>query len=543
MKSFRSCLKSLARRFSPMRGKVWVSVLIGMVDVALSLAFVWVSKLTVDIAVGASAEPLSKGVALFAGILVMQIVCRISEKYWEGYIQVGFQNKFRADAFSKVMRSEWNGTDRFHSGDAVNRLEGDIATVSDFLCINFPQCIVTAMQLIAATVFLFFLQPQLGWIVTFIMPVAVVCSRLFFKKMRKLTGEIRAGDSRVQGHMQENIQHRILVRTLMGTASVLEKFGNLQLSVRRLTISRLGYGAIARGFMNLGFSAGYATAFLWGVYGLQDGTVTYGMMVAFLQLVGQVQRPVASLASHIPAFIRTLASEERLMELTDSPQEIEGEPVVFASAPGIRVENLTYSYPGRDEVLFGGLCYDFKPGSMTAILGSTGVGKSTLVKVIMALLTPSSGKVLLYGDGKTVDSGVDTRCNFMYVPQGNSLMSGSIRDNLHLAKPDAGEDELRDALHQAAADFVFNLKDGIDTSCAEVGVGLSEGQAQRIAIARALLRPGGILILDEATSALDASTELELLSRLAEHYRGVKTILCITHRPAATTYADGTIEL
>jgi ABC-type multidrug transport system fused ATPase/permease subunit len=309
------------------------------------------------------------------------------------------------------------------------------------------------------------------------------------------------------------------------------------------TVTRLNYNAISRGFMQLGFAAGYALVFLWGVFGLKNGTLGYGTMVAFLSLVGQVQRPVAGIALQIPAFIRALSSEDRLLDLDQEEQEEAGEDIVLRGAPGVRVEDLSFTYEGVDHPVVKGLSHDFKPGSMTAIIGSTGAGKSTLVRVIMSLLQPDSGRIVLYDGTREVASGVRTRCNFMYVPQGNSLMSGSIRENLLLAKPDATEDEIRDALHLAAADFVYDLQDGLDTVCAEIGAGLSEGQAQRIAIARALLRPGGILVLDEATSALDADTELELLERLGARFRGSKTILCITHRPAATSYADSVLTL
>ena len=249
------------------------------------------------------------------------------------------------------------------------------------------------------------------------------------------------------------------------------------------------------------------------------------------------------IALQVPAFIRALSSEDRLLDLVNAVQEEEGSDIVLDGAPGVRVEKLTFTYEGIHKSVVRSLDYDFKPGSMTAIIGSTGAGKSTLVRVIMALLKPDSGSITLYDGTHEVPSGVRTRCNFMYVPQGNSLMSGSIRENLLLAKPDATEAELHEALHLAAADFVYELQDGLDTVCAEIGAGLSEGQAQRIAIARALLRPGGILVLDEATSALDADTELELLERLGARYRGTKTILCITHRPAATSYADGVLKL
>ena len=210
---------------------------------------------------------------------------------------------------------------------------------------------------------------------------------------------------------------------LGATGRVLEKLGGLQRTVYGKTITRLNYNAVSRGFMQLGFAAGYALVFLWGVFGLKDGSLGYGTMVAFLQLVGQVQRPVANIALQVPAFIRALSSEDRLLDLVDAVQEEQGEDIILQGAPGVRVENLTFTYEGVHEAVVRSLDYDFKPGSMTAIIGSTGAGKSTLVRVIMSLLAPDSGQVILYDGSREVPSGVRTRCNFMYVPQGNSLMS------------------------------------------------------------------------------------------------------------------------
>ena len=541
MKSFKLCFQGLMRTLHPLRFKLLFSCILGLAEVALSLAFVWCSKWVVDIATGETDSPLSKGLAVFVGIMLCQVAIRTVTRYWDGYIVVNAQNDTRASVFEKVMRSVWSGKERYHSGDTVNRLEEDIRVVIDFICNSVPSIIVTVVQLIAATWFLFSMSTQLGWILLFIMPVAVVCSRLFFRKMRRITREIRAGDSKVQAHMQENIQHRMVVRTMGSTDNVLDSLDDLQGEVRRKTVSRLNYSAVSRTCMQLGFMTGYAAAFIWSVKGLQSHAVTYGMMTAFLQLVGQVQRPVASLAMQIPAFIRALSSQERLMELTEMEQEHQGSDIKLEGAPGIRLKDLSFAYEGQSDTVFEHLDFDFKPGTMTAILGSTGAGKSTLVKVIMSLLKPTSGSVELY-DPPTPSS-PETICNFMYVPQGNSLMSGTIRQNLLLAKPDASEDELLKVLHLAAADFVKDLPQGLDTECAEVGAGLSEGQAQRIAIARALLRPGGILILDEATSALDADTELALLENIGKAFRGSKTILCITHRPAATSYADSELHI
>ena len=227
------------------------------------------------------------------------------------------------------------------------------------------------------------------------------------------------------------------------------------------------------------------------------------------------------------------------MELEELPQELSGAEERLSDVPGVLVENLTYVYEGKEKPVISGLNFDFKPGTMTVVTGPTGAGKSTLARIMLGLLEPSGGSVSLYdSEGHKLKTSPLSRCNFMYVPQGNSLMSGTIRRNLQLADPGADEERMKEALHTAAADFVLQLPQGLDTPCSEVGGGLSEGQAQRIAIARALLRPGGILILDEATSALDPATETTLLDRLSGRFNGSKTIICITHRDAAASLAD-----
>ena len=541
MRPFKDCFAGLLASLRPLRFKLLLRVAIGLMQVGVSLTFVWCSKYVVDIATGQRQGRLAEAAVLFAGILLLQIVLRIAASYWEGYVVVGAQNDMRRRVFTRAMRSVWNGKERFHSGDATNRLEEDIRVVVDFLCVSVPAFFVTLCQFAAACVFLFMLSPRLGLILVFIMPMAVVGSRLFFRKMRAITGEIRAGDSRVQAQMQESLQHRMTVKAMGGTDRVLSEMDDTQNYVRSRTITRLNYSALSRTILQLGFTLGYASAFIWSVYGISEGKVTYGLMTAFLQLVGQVQRPIADISMQIPKFIRALSSEDRLLELSEQTQEESPEDIRLEGAPGVRLESLSFRYEGEPAPVFENLSFDFRPGTMTAVLGPTGSGKSTLIKVIMALLKPSSGSVSLYPP-ETASSEA-TRCNFMYVPQGNSLMSGTIRENLLLAKPDAGEEEITKALSLAAADFVKDLPLGIETVCAEVGAGLSEGQAQRIAIARALLRPGGVLVLDEATSALDADTEDRLLKRLAAEFRGSKTIICITHRPAATQYADYTLNM
>lgn len=539
MKSFRTCLKGLRTMARPLRGQIAVGVAIGLVRIAASLAFVWICKRLVDIATGTLQAPLGESIAIMAAILLVQILSTVASSWWESYITVEAQNKFRHQTFSHVLRSVWTGREAFHSGDTVNRLEEDIRVVVELLCSRLPGAIVTLCQLVAASLFLLTLSPNLSWILIILMLAAVLGSRLFFRTLRRLTARIRAGDSEIQAYMQENLLNRIVVLTLIGTGKVLERLGGLQKNVRDATIERTNYNAVARSFMGLGFLSGYAAAFLWGVFGIRSGAVTYGMMTAFLQLVGQIQRPIAELARHVPAFIHSLTSVERLMELEELPLEAHGEEIHLEGAPDIAIEGLTFAYEGQAEPVFKDFSYTFRGGEMTAIAGHTGIGKSTLIRLILGLLQPQKGTIRVGG----VPVGPDLRGNFMYVPQGNTLLSGTIRENLLWVAPEADEAQLREALELAAAEFVFDLPQGLDTPCSEKGGGLSEGQAQRIAIARGLLHNGGILVLDEATSAIDPATEERLLQNLSARFHGRKTILFISHREAVTSAADTVLSI
>ena len=266
-------------------------------------------------------------------------------------------------------------------------------------------------------------------------------------------------------------------------------------------------------------------------------------MTAFLQLVGQIQRPLLEMSEQLPSLFHCSASIDRLMEIEAMPGEEEGEALMMDGIAGVRLENLSFHYPDGEEMIFDNFSHDFKPGSRTAVIGETGIGKSTLIKLLMSLLQADSGKITLYDlKGNCAEASSRTRCNMVYVPQGNTLFSGSIRENLLMGKPDADESQMREALHRAAADFVDRMPEGLDSQCFEAGGGLSEGQAQRIAIARALLRPGSILLLDEFSSALDPETEELLLERLNDGSSD-KTMIFITHRERVADYCDSILRL
>ena len=532
-------MKALWAMSVPVRWRMGVSVAVGLVRIAALLGFVWASKHLVDIATGVSPDPLAWGIGYFLGVLVLQLGTIIFVNWWDSYNQVKAQNTLRKDLFGHVLRARWDGRERFLSGDTVNRLEEDIRVTSELLVERIPGLVITLLQLLAASAYLLMLAPNLLWVLLILMGSAVFGSKLFFKQLRRIMAAVRARESELQQLMQESLQHRVLVLTLTNVNRVLEKFGWLQADVEDNTRKRLNYNAVSRGLMLFGFQAGHAAAFLWGVFGIMAGTVTYGMMTAFLQLVGQVQRPIAEFGRQVPAFIQALTSVERLMDLQELEEEPLSRTVALEGAPEVVVSHVTYAYPGVVQPVLSDFSCTFAAGAMTVIAGPTGVGKSTLIRLVLGLLHPASGSVTVGGH----PAGSALRGNFMYVPQGNSLLSGTIRSNLQLAAPQASEEELREALSMAQAAFVFDLPKGLDTPCGEVGSGLSEGQAQRIAVARALLRPGGVLILDESTSALDAATEERLLSALHSRYHGWKTILFISHRPSAASFADAVVEL
>lgn len=539
MRDFKTCICELYRYSRIVRSWTLICVFIGLIRIAASLSFVIVCKNLVDIATGAVEKPFTPYVFAFIGIIVAQLLLSASYNYIESINSIKTQIKLRRSLYSHVLNSQWKGQEVFHSGDAINRLEQDVSTIVGFCCSGLPNLIVTLCQLLAAAVYLLMIAPNLLWVLLALMIFALLGSRLFFNTFRSLTNAIRAKDSDIQAHLQETLQNRIVVLTIAGTKRMVERLACLQKGLYDYVIKRLNYGTIAHIFIGFGFASGYAVTFLWGVFGILEGTVTFGMMTAFLQLVGQVQRPVASLAKAIPSFIRIISSVERLMDLQDLPLEKDYNPMPIKEVPEIEVRHLTFSYPNQQKKVFDDFSVRFHAGTLTAIIGETGAGKSTLTRLLLALLEPESGEIIIGGHS----ADVNLRCNFMYIPQGNSLFSGTIRDNLLMAKPDATEEEMKGVLHRAMADFVLNLPQGIDSSCSERGGGLSEGQAQRIAIARGLLHDGNILILDEATSALDTETEKLLLQNLKQHYHGMKTILFISHREAVIAEADEVVRI
>ena len=541
MENYRHHIKWLWRTSAGFRTNILLVGLVSVMSVAISLLHVWVSKHLVDIATSAAAGSLTPYVVILAGCALAQILFYNVISRLETKTEVSIRNSLKYNYFIKIMESRWAGREGLHTGDMLNRLEVDVVRVSDTLARTVPAIIATAIQLLAALLFLGSMDWRLAAVVVLIMPVALLLSRSYVKRMRRLTGELRETDSRIQTHIQENIQHRTLISSLESTGHAIDSLEGYQEGLKQQTINRNNYNLFSRSMISLGFSAGYVTAFSWGVAGIASKAITFGTMTAFLQLVGQIQRPISKIAKQIPTLVHTLTSIDRLCEL-DLPQEEKGDPIRLDGQLGLRFTDVDFTYSDGTEKVIDSFTYDFKPGSMTAVVGETGIGKSTLIRLMLALLLPDKGKVEYYNGDKSVNASPRTRCNIVYVPQGNTLVSGTIRENLLVGKADATDQELREALHTAVADFVYDLPDGLDTLCGERGSGLSEGQAQRIAIARGLLRCGGVLLLDEPSSALDSQTERLLVERIRARL-GRRTLILVTHNPNTASLCTDTIVM
>lgn len=544
MKELKNTLGWFYRQTKGYHATFWGICLTGILRICAQLGFVWILKRLVDIATGRSDSSLYISIGLMVVILLCQLSFSALTYRQREMIRVKLGNHLRSVLFSSVMRSQWMGREKLHTGDTMNRLEEDVRVVSQLYTDYLPAIIMVGFQLLAASVFLYILQPTLLLILLFIMPIALIMSKLYFKVTRKITGQIRQNDSEVQSHVQEHLQNRTLVLTMGQTELIENQLDTLQGEGLNLNLKRLSFNVRSRFFVQLGFMTGYSVAFIWGILGLMAGTVTYGMLTAFLQLVNQIQRPIVDLSQYLPHLIQSYTSIERLKELAVLPQEEQTQEHRLAGPVGIRIQDLTYSYPDAENATLQHLSFNFEPLTSTAIVGETGAGKSTLMRLMLALLKPDAGSITLYDGAESILASVSTRCNFMYVPQGNSLISGTVRENLLLGNPEATEEEMTQALQLAAAHFILERPEGLDTPCSEKGAGLSEGQAQRIAIARALLQPGNILVLDEASSALDEDTERQILQNLSQQSaQGQKTIIWITHHAQVSQYMERCLQL
>ena len=535
-----------------------IRIVAGIGRVSLGLMMVWLCKRFIDVTIrqGTTDDIILMIVALVA-VLTGAILCR------QYYYYLGIKDRakqttsVRLRIFSHLFRRQMFDQKEMHSGDVSTRLEKDIDVVSDATTSLFPDMTVTLIQLLGAFLLMQSMDARLAWALLLLTPMFLIVGKLIGRKMRMMTLDIRKQESVIQMLVQETMEHNAVLRSLESGDWITNRLDDMQQDLRGKISRRARFTVISRLLIGSCFSLGYIMAFIWGAMQLRNGAITFGVMTSFLQLVSQIQTPILQMLNMVPQFIQSSASIDRLTELEQVEVEkttnftrstsgrllLEGRKNLTNTHPlGVKVEDVSFKYADGDREILTHFSFDFKPGSKTALMGHTGAGKTTLFRLLLALTKPNKGTMAVYDSQGQQTISEQTRSNFVFVPQGNTLMSGTIRYNLLLARPDATDEELDDVLHTAMADFVLDLPDGLDTECGERGSGLSEGQAQRIAIARGLLRPGGILLLDEISASLDEATERELYRRLFAKYPG-KTMIFITHRPVVCELCDQVIKL
>ena len=536
----------LWRGMEGIRWNTLVRIVVGIAQVFLSLLMVWLCRRFIDetIRTGTRSDIIWMIVSLVA-VVLGGVILRQIYYYMSTVAQTRQTNNLRLDIFSRLFSRQLYADREMHSGDITSRLSKDIDVVGTATTDLLPRAVITIIQLTGAFLLMYSMDRTLAWLLLLLTPLVLLFAKVISRPLRQMTQDIREDESRIQMQVQEGMEHNATLRSLGSEQWVTNRLDTTQESLMGRVKRRSRFTVVTRSVLAACFGLGYLLAFVWGGLQLRVGAITFGVMTSFLQLVGQIQNPILTLLNMIPQLIHTTTSIDRLEELRQQEQlsETEAQRAPLArGVAGVRAEQVHFCYATGDRPVLDGFSHDFTPGSKTALTGPTGIGKTTLFRLMLSLIQPSDGRLTLYEGSEEYPVSPATRADFVFVPQGNTLMSGSVRFNLQLAKPSASEEEMQAVLHTAAADFVFDLPAGLDTELGERGVGLSEGQAQRIAIARGLLRPGSILLLDEISAALDEATERELFSRLFAACPD-RTILLITHRPAVASLCDAVVRL
>lgn len=535
MKEVAGNIGFLVKVMKPYWRSCFFLTVLGTAGVFFSLGIVEQSKRAFDISSGAVKGSLGGCLAVLACLFVFSILLNS----WAAWLNVKYQlrvrNELTAKVFSHILRAEWLPAQRYHSGDVMSRVNTDINDWVQLVSATIPQFFVTLFKLCGAFVFLFLMDRMLALLLAMLVPLVLLLSKLYFRKLRKLSLEIKDAFTSVRQYFQESIQHQCAVKALHLQSCFEECLDCRQAKYAERICSHTRLSVSSHFILALGFTVGYCLSLAWGLFRLEAGEITFGTMTAFLQLVHMIQGPAAGLMGVVPAFIVAYTATERLRDLWMLPAEKEEKDVCLDKVERIKLENVAFGYlPGKK--ILDGVTLDFQPG-LTALVGSTGCGKTTVIRLILGLISPEKGRVLLSGAGRDYEMQPSLRCNLAYVPQDTFLFSGTVRENLQMGNPQATDEDMIRALKSVAADFVWKNREGLDTELKENGQGLSGGQVQRLALARALLSRADALLLDEATSALDMDTESDIMNTLKRSVQG-KIVIVVSHRQTVVDCCD-----
>lgn len=501
------------------------------------------SKNIIDVAAGGKVNLAVKYASLFVLVIILQITLDGILSALSTRTQEALANSIRLKLFERLSAATWMEYSKYHSEDILTRMTSDIGTVTNAVISILPGIVSLGTRLVAAFITLFMFEPILAVAAFVLGPVSVLLSRFFVRQLKYMHIKIQEAESTYRAYIHEAMQNMLIIKAFNLESSTGDKIGKLQNDRQRWIYKRSRLSAVSNSILSLSYWIGYFLAFIWGAVRLSAGAISFGTLTAFLQLAGQIQGPIVSLARSVPQLIAMFASTERLMEFNSLASERADTQELSWPFAGIRFEDVCFSYDSEKTVLRN-ISFEIRQGDIAVIIGPSGEGKTTILRLMLSLIRAQQGKVYFTGrDTDFREACVDTRKLIAYVPQGNTLFSGTIAENLRAGSSTSTEEELKDALTAACAwEFVDALPEGIHTRIGERGHGLSEGQAQRIAIARAFLRKTPIMIFDEATSALDAATEIKILQSL-RRLKPARTCIIITHRPAALKICTRVLKL
>ncbi len=506
----------------------------------LGVASAIVSKFVVDTATSHSS--LITNIIILVSVTLVTLAMNLFSALITTVINEKFTFYIRQKLFDKILKTRWVAIAEYHSGDLLTRLKSDVGAITSGITDTIPSIITLVVRIVAAFFTLWYFDSTLALFALIIGPITAIVSWIMGRKLKALQLKVQESESKYSSFLQESLENILIIKSFVSEEHSSQKLKELHLERLHWILKKNRMTVITSTVMSLFFSGGYLVAFIWGVLKLSLQQITYGTMTAFLSLVSQIQGPIFSLAKTIPQLITIMASVERLSKINSLECEPKIEQITNAPVDiGIDIDHVDFAY--LEEKIINDAKIKIAPGDTVAIVGRSGIGKTTLVRLLMGFIYPQSGLIEFYDlDGYTISAGPTARHLIAYVPQGNTLFSGSIEYNLQIAKPDATHEEMRSALDAAAASFVFDLPLGLDTVIGERGQRLSEGQAQRIAIARAILRKSPLLILDEATSSLDEPTELKILEGIKKlEYN--PTCVMITHRKSILAFCNRKIEI
>ena len=520
-----------------------ISLLAAFISV-LFVGLALVSKTVLEIATGDQSGNLLNYGVLLSIFVILQVVCSGVESYLKARASGKFIIGLRKYLFEQIGVKKYSEISKHHSGDLLNRITGDVEVIQSFVVGTIPSAVSMVTKIIGCVAALIWLEPKVAILVLLVGILVPAFGRLLSKRFRLLHKEVQRSEGLSRSFMQECFMNLSVMKTFKSTKAITDRLDDYMAQNYRFKIKRSVVSiGIHLGLYSL-FTIGYYAVLVWGAMQIANPEVafTFGTLTAFMQLISQLRMPLQNVSGLIPQYYSCIASAERLMEI----EVIDNEKAALSYEQLKKCDNefkyilgdkVCFSY-GDDNVL-NNCSFKIDRGSMTAIMGESGTGKSTLFKLLLSLYQADSGSITFNGD-TAVDAAV--RGMFAYVPQGNMIISGSIRENIAMCNPDISEEEIIKACKIAEIyDYIEALSNGIDTILSEKGSGLSEGQLQRIAIARAIVAQSPILLLDEATSALDKPTEAKVLKNIKD--MADKTVILVTHRTSNLNLCDNIINL